>query len=79
MSDYHPDTNAEALELLEEYRQRLHFALDATVWAQAMLTVGGEATWDACKSVADSAGGLKPLARRVQTLRRDDVFSQVIP
>lgn len=62
------ETNEEALELLEEFATQAQTAVQTAVWAQAYLTEGGEATWDAVKSVATSAELLADIASRVRLL-----------
>lgn len=67
--------NDGALELLQEYADALHLAIETTAWAKAMLTYPGEATWDSVKSVASSAETLTSLGQRVQAL--PDLFADI--
>jgi len=72
-------TNQEAIELLQQFADTAGNAVQTATWASAFLTEGGEATWDAIKSVALSAQLLSEQAERIVSLTEDEVFHQIIP
>ena len=70
-------TNKEAVEVLESFAESAGRAVRAATWAQAYLFEGGEATWDAVKSVSLAAELLSEQADRVVELR--DRFEEILP
>ena len=70
-------SNRQALLLLEQYAEALHAAIEATAYAKAMLTHGGEAIWDSVKDVAGSAATVHHLSDRVVLLREH--YEEIVP
>jgi hypothetical protein len=70
-------TNAEAVELLDDFVAQASAAVQVGVWASAFLQHGGEATWDAIKDVSNAADTLTVLAGQVRKLR--DHFDAIAP
>lgn len=68
-------TNEEALELLQEFSETASNAARIATWAEAFLAYGGEATWDAVKSVSSVARHLGKLSADVERLveQYDDI------
>jgi hypothetical protein len=72
-----PLTNQEAIVLLTELVERAEVAIKTAVWAEAFLSFGGEATWDAIKSVSDAADAIRSPASAVATFR--DRYEEIAP
>lgn len=70
-------TNEEAVTLLDEFTVTASSAVQAAVWASAFMQHGGEATWDAVKSVSSVAETLRDQAARVSSL--PDHFGTAAP
>lgn len=70
-------TNEDALTHLEELVREASLIVQQAVWAQAFLSYGGEATWDAVKDVSRAAGDLALTAQNVAKFEAR--FEEIIP
>lgn len=70
-------TPDEAQVRLGEFIESCQDAIRAAVWAQAMLSYPGEATWDAVKGVAASAARLSEPAQRIGEL--PGRYTEILP
>lgn len=69
--------NSEALLLLDELIIKMQEATRVAVWTQAMLTFGGEATWDMVKAMSRHASDLTGMCAVVATF--EDNFERIAP
>lgn len=70
-------TNEEALDVLAEVVLLSQQAVTAGTWAEAFLTFGGEATWDAVKSISRICSSLSEWAEAASLLEEE--FDNIIP